>query len=354
MEPGSELSTVAIVGAGAAAPGVAQLCLQKGLEVVLVDETEEALGRAEDQILRGLHRAEQPAAFSLLRKATDLRRAVDCDLVLEASDAGFEARRERLCRIDARLAPRRVLAVHTGALPARHFASALENPERLVGVHFPPPAHLVPFAEIACAPQSAERAVDAALGLARALGKTAARCKDSPGLIVNRISRPFFLTALGLLEHGRGTPASLDEALREAGGFRSGPFQWLDFAGLEEELALTETIYALLERPARLKPSALLAKLVARGCRGRRNSRGFYVYGENPPGTVNPLLEELAPGSEKIAANEALRAVVGAVAAEARLLVEQGVASPQDIDAAARLALGWPKGPFAWQKELDR
>jgi len=125
-----------------------------------------------------------------------------------------------------------------------------------------------------------------------------------------------------------------------------------DHVGLEEDLALSGELYERLGRPDRLRPSALEAKLLARGCRGRRNSRGFYVYGENPRGTENPLVSELSASPRPMALGEALRAMVAAVAEEARCAVDEGVAPAAEIDRAFGLGAGWTRGPLSWAKEL--
>lgn len=338
------------------AAGIAQLCVQSGLEAVLVFDSEEALGWAEDAVLRGLHRAEQPAAFSLLRKSTVVSRLAACDAVIEACSEEAEVKRDWLRRVDARLRPDRVLAVQTSALPVGAVASAVENPERVVGVRFFPPVPLVPAVEVIRGDHTSEEAMRDAMELAERLGKSPVRCKDAPGFAAGRVSRPFYLAALRLLEEGKGTPAAVDAALRNHAGFPAGPFERLDHGGLEEEHAASVLIHSLLGSPERLKPSGLLEKLLARGCRGRRNSRGFYVYGENPPGTVNPLLSELVAGfgSRPCPPGEIVAAVLDAAAEEARVAVSEGVASPQDIDTVMRKGLGWPVGPFEWMEKRGR
>lgn len=349
-----EIRTIGVVGAGRMASGIAQVCVQNGLEVILFDETEEALGWAEDSILRGLHRAEQPAAFSLLRKATDLRRLESCDIVLECVSYDPEVKRALLRQLDARIAPDKILAVETAALPVESLASAIENPDRLIGLHFYQPVPIMGLVEVIRPTHASEAAAAIAVDWVERLGKTAVRCKDSPGFIVNRIARPFLLSSEGLVESGRSTPVDVDKALREVGRFPMGPFEMLDFAGLENEFIITRLVYEMLGRPDRLRPSALEQKLIARGCRGRSNGKGFYVYGDNPPGTVNPLLGELAGKSAKAKASprEILETVMKAVFIEARAVQGDGIASAEDIDTAMRLSLAWPKGPLEWEKEF--
>ncbi|MFH1725145.1 MAG: 3-hydroxyacyl-CoA dehydrogenase NAD-binding domain-containing protein [Elusimicrobiota bacterium] len=351
-----EIRQIGVVGAGPLGAGIAQACVQSGLEVLLVDDTEQVLGYAEDMVLRGLHRAEQPAAFGLLRKATRLDKLEPCDLVIECASEAPEAKQDLLRRIDARVERSCVLAVQTTALPVSVVARAVENPERVVGLQFFHPPHITKLVELIRYEHASEAALGVAAELAARLGKTAVVCADRPGFVVNRVARAFYLTAMRLLEGGRGTPAAIDAALRARGGFRAGPFEILDFFGLEEDFAVSEIVYQLLGRPERLKPPAIEQALIVRGCRGRRNSRGFYVYGENPPGTENPLVAELAAGynGSPEAAPAILRTVLEAVFAEAHAVVDEGIARAADVDVAMRLGLYWPKGPFEWEKELSR
>ncbi len=170
-----------------------------------------------------------------------------------------------MCRIDARLDPSRILAVHSTAMPIHVVARAVENPERVIGVHFFMPPAIARLVEVVHYEHASESALKVGLEFVERLKKTAIRCKDRPGFVVNRIARPLYLTAMRILEQGRGTPASIDEALRKTGGFPAGAFQILDFFGVEEDFALSEIVYQLLDRPERLKPASIAEKLLARG-----------------------------------------------------------------------------------------
>lgn len=347
------LSRVGVVGASGVGPPLAQACLQAGLTVVLVDDTAEILSQAEGAVLRGLQRAEQPGAFSLMRVATRLDALEGCDLVVECGTETPQAKQDLLRRIDSWTERSAVIAVETDALPVSFTARYVENPERVVGVHVPPPATIGRLVEVICYEHASEASIQRVLAWVERLGKRSVRTRDKAGFVVNRLQRAWLNAGLRLLEEGGGTPATLDAALRGAGGFPAGPFELMDARGLTEDYSIGETIYELLGRSERLKPAAVHQKLVARGCRGRRNSRGFYAYGENAPGTVNPLVSELVDGygGRPVPAALAARAAREAARAEAHAIVEDGVAGPEAVDEAARLGLFWPKGPFEWAKE---
>ena len=268
------LSRVGVVGASGVGPPLAQACLQAGLSVVLVDDTSEVLSNAESAVLRGLQRAEQPGAFSLMRTATRLDALEGCDLVVECGTETPQAKQDLLRRIDSWTERSAVIAVETDALPVSFTARYVENPERVVGVHVPPPATIGRLVEVIGYEHAAEASMERALAWVERLGKTAVRTRDKAGFVVNRLQRAWMNAALRILEEGGGTPATLDAAMRSEGGFPAGPFELMDSRGLTEDYSIGETIYELLGRAERLKPSPVHQQLLARGCRGRRALSG--------------------------------------------------------------------------------
>lgn len=347
------MQSIGVVGAGTMGSGIAQLLAQCGFAVLLYDISEEILSKAEERIQKGLERIEDPRAFSLVRKTTSLRRLSACDSIIEAAVEDLAVKRDLFVQLDRVLEPPKLLATNTSSLSVGRIASGIENPDRVVGMHFFNPAYVMRLVEVVRTGNSSDAAVAGALELAKALGKTPVVCKDTPGFIANRVARPFYLSGMSVVEEGGGTPAEVDRALREA-GFRMGPFELMDLIGLEVNLTISRQIWDALGRPERLRPRKIQEQLVARGCRGRKNASGFYVYGENPPGTVNQDLEELVEGWAKrpLAPKEIVARVVGAVVQEAELAAEEGVASKPDIDTAMKLGLNWPRGPFEWQRDL--
>lgn len=350
------LSSVGVAGAGVMGAGIAQVLAQAGFQVTLYDVSERVLAGAEERIQRGLHRAEQPRQFSLVRKTTQLARLGDCDAVIETAVEDLAVKRELFLHLDRVVEPPKLLATGTSTLSVTRIASATENPDRVAGMHFFNPAQVTRLVEVVRAEHTSEGSLRRAVELAKTLGKAPVCCKDAPGFIVNRVARPYYLTGMRLLEEGRGSPLEIDRALREVGGFRLGPFELMDGLGLKESLAVCRSIWEALGRPDRLRPRKVREQLVARGCRGRKNACGFYVYGENPPGTLNGDLEELVGrgGRKPLPPAEIVREVVGSVIDEAKLVAEDGVATPADIDTAMRLGLHWPRGPFEWESEFAR
>ncbi|MBI3548759.1 MAG: 3-hydroxybutyryl-CoA dehydrogenase [Elusimicrobia bacterium] len=350
-----DIQTVGVVGAGTMGAGIAQLLVQHDIEVHLYDVSESVLTLGEERVLKGLERAERPGAFNLMRKTTRMDALETCDLVIEAASEDLAVKLEVFRKLDTLMEPTRPIATNTSSLPIARIAAATENPQRVVGMHFFNPAPIMRLVEVVRSEFTSDATVATIEALAESLEKTAVRCKDTPGFIVNRVARPFYLQSMRLVERGAGTPADIDRVMREA-GFKMGALELVDLIGLDVNFATSTQIYQALGSPDRLKPTALQAMLVAKGYLGRKKSGGFYAYGENPPGTINPVLEDLVPemGSHPMKPHDVLKTVIDAVVQEARVAVSEEVASRESVDTAMRLGMGWPKGPFEWEKTISR
>jgi 3-hydroxybutyryl-CoA dehydrogenase len=180
-----------------------------------------------------------------------------------------------------------------------------------------------------------------------AWGKTAVRAADTPGFIVNRVNRPFTIEALRMLEAGVAGVEAIDDAMRTA-GFPMGPFELMDLTGIDVTLAAARSIWERLGRPERLRPSPIQERQVAAGRLGRSSGAGFYAYTEGRRGAVWPVFAGVGPGLDDVGIDDAAIAkrILGAIDAEARLAVADGVASEADVDLALRLGAGHPTGPF--------
>jgi 3-hydroxybutyryl-CoA dehydrogenase len=185
----------------------------------------------------------------------------------------------------------------------------------------------------------------AATEVAERMGRTAVRCADSPGFIVNRCNRPYALESLHIVGQGVAEPAQIDRVMREDGGYRMGPFELMDLIGIDVNLSVARSFYE--QRPiGRWKPHPIQERMVAEGRLGRKTKRGFYDYGEGaeataPEADVDPDLRR-----------RVLERVVAQLVNEAWFAAGEGVAQPSDIDAAMRLGLNHPRGPFEWNREL--
>jgi 3-hydroxybutyryl-CoA dehydrogenase len=351
-----ERAVVGVVGTGTMGAGIAQLALENGHEVVLHDVDETAIARGRSRIREGL--ARRAARLELDAESIDewvagrlggLRDAhtldavgAEAELVIEAAIEDLALKRAIFRTLDAASGPDVILATNTSALSVGAIAAATTRPERVLGLHFFNPAPVMALVEVVAPARADAAIVERAVGLMTAWGKTPVRCTDSPGFIVNRVNRPFTLEALRMLEARTASVETIDAALREA-GFPLGPFELIDLAGLDVNLAAARGIWEGLGRPDRLRPSTLPERLVDAGRLGRKSGAGFYRYGDAGRAEVDP---EFAGGPTTLGASEIRDRILGAIALEAHLAVGEGVATEQEIDLAMRLGAGHPAGPF--------
>lgn len=349
--------TVGIVGAGAMGAGIAQVVLEAGDRVVLHDLDPAALERARAKIADGLGRrgAKLGRADDALASwtAEHLARLADAptleavaqgtDIVIEAAIEDLAAKRAIFRALDGAASPDTILATNTSALRVADVAGAAARPERVLGLHWFNPAPLMALVEVV-APTGADPAVVArATDIVRSWGKTPVRSTDSPGFIVNRVNRPFTIEALRLLEAGAADVATIDGALRGA-GFPMGPFELMDLAGLDVNLAAARGVWEGLGRPEHLRPSPIQERLVAAGHLGRKTGEGFYRYEDD--GQRGDPADAFAtdPISARGAVDRVaiIRRITAAIDAERDRAVTDGVASRDDIDLALRLGAGHP------------
>jgi len=268
-------STFLVVGAGTMGLGIALLAAEHGEKVELVESDMAARARAAQRIAgTTIQLLEAIPAQSLATVA------------LEAVPEQLALKRDTLRAIEAALAPHAVLATNTSSLELAALGKALERPERFVGMHFFNPPQQMPLVEIIATEVSDADAIECVRALAERFGKTAVAAADTPGFIVNRVARPFYLQALRA-EHD--AVASIDEIdeLALGIGFPMGPFALMDFIGLDINLATTRSLYERTGAP-RFEPIETQVALVEAGAFGRKSGRGFYNYeaGERPPRSV--------------------------------------------------------------------
>ncbi len=281
---------IGIVGAGVMGGGIAQVAAEAGLETILYDIDPTMLERAATSIASSVHRAVEKGkiapeqaerAVARIKTARAMEDLTPCDTVIEAVPEKIDLKKrlffdlERATRHDA------ILATNTSTLSVTHIASALTLPERAIGMHFFNPAQLMPLVEVIAGAMTSAATVEATLALARRMGKFPVRVKDTPGFIVNRVARPFYLEALRVLGEGVTDPATIDQLVREGGGFRMGPFELMDLIGIDTNYAASLSMYEQFFHEPRFRPCLLQQQMVDSGRLGRKTGKGWYDY-ENP------------------------------------------------------------------------
>ncbi len=281
-----EIRRVGVVGLGAMGAGIAQLCIEAGVETVGREVSAELGERSRDRIAHFLTRKVEKgqleqdardAAVARLALTTELADFADCDLVIEAiveelapKQALFEEL-ERVCPEDA------VLATNTSALSVTEIASATSTPERIVGMHFFNPAPLMPLVEIIRAELSSDEAFETAYAFGEKLGKHPIRCYDTPGFVVNRVLIPLLNDCIRVLDEARVTVEDLDAGMKHGAGWPMGPCELVDLVGIDVHVHASEALYEKTREPRMAPPPRLVAMRNA-GLLGRKSGRGFYTY----------------------------------------------------------------------------
>jgi 3-hydroxybutyryl-CoA dehydrogenase len=364
-EGSGEHAVVAVVGAGTMGAGIAQVALEGGWHVRLLDAAPGATDRAIERIRQGLtRRAEKTNDVDPTRAATRqllelevvtnvVDAAVGAHLAIEAVLEDLDTKRRLFTELDDAADPSAVLATNTSALSVSSIAEAATRPDRVVGLHFFNPAPVLPLVEVVAGRRSADWAVERAAGIVEGWGKTPIRVTDSPGFIVNRVNRAFTLEPLRLLRAGAGTVESIDGAL-VAAGFPMGPFALMDLIGIDVNLAAARGLFEASGRPPRFRPSPIQEELVAAGRLGRKSGEGFYRYEAGR--AVGPASRFAWNGQSSgrrpahLDEGSIAERVVLAVVNEAYRALGDEVAGADDIDQAMRLGANHPFGPFEWSE----
>jgi 3-hydroxybutyryl-CoA dehydrogenase len=281
-----EVRRVGVIGLGAMGAGIAQLCIEAGVDTVGREVTLELAEKAHGRIAHFLTRKvekgllEQSArdeAVGRLSLTTDLDDFAGCDLVIEAIVEELEPKRELFAGLDRICRPDAVLATNTSALSVTEIAAATTRPERVVGMHFFNPAPLMPLVEIVRAELTADEPFETAFAFGERIGKTPIRCNDTPGFVVNRVLIPLLNDCIRVLDEARVTPEDLDLGMKNGAGWPMGPCTLVDLVGIDVHVHASEALYEKTREPRMAPPPRLVAMRNA-GLLGRKSGRGFYRY----------------------------------------------------------------------------
>jgi 3-hydroxybutyryl-CoA dehydrogenase len=283
-----EIRRVGVIGLGAMGAGIAQLCVEAGVETIGREVTTELAEKARDRVAHFLTRkvdkgqraeADRDAALARLTLISELEELAECDLLIEAIVEELGPKQELFAELDRITRPEAVLATNTSALSVTEIASATTRPERVVGMHFFNPAPLMPLVEIVRAELPSDEPFETAYAFGERLGKTPIRCHDTPGFVVNRVLIPLLNDCIRVLDEARVTPEDLDTGMRNGAGWPMGPCTLVDLVGIDVHVHASEALFEKTREPRMAPPPRLVAMRNA-GLLGRKSGRGFYRYDE--------------------------------------------------------------------------
>jgi len=280
---------VLIVGGGTMGAGIAVVAAQAGYDVEVVEPQAASRERGTALVQREAQRTDGAAIADRIRWIDAIPPSSSATMAIEAVPEVFELKRDVFVALARALAPDALLATNTSSLAVAELADVASNPERVLGLHFFNPPQRMQLIEVVGAPQTSDETIERGFEIAVRLGKHPVFAADTPGFIVNRVARPYYLQSQRALERGVASAEELD-ALARAAGFRMGPFELMDLIGLDVNLATTESVYARTEEE-RLAPVELQRRMVAEGRLGRKTGVGFYTYRDGRNERFEPALE---------------------------------------------------------------
>jgi 3-hydroxybutyryl-CoA dehydrogenase len=281
------IQKVGVVGCGLMGSGIAQVCAAAGYSTTVMEVEEKLLQRGLDRIGSGLARlvekgkmpeAEKTALLGRLHGTTRLADLAHCDVVIEAATENLDVKKQVFAELDARLPAHGILASNTSSLTIIDLAAATRRPERVVGLHFFNPVPLMKLVEVVRTIVTGDEAYATACEFARSLGKEVVEAKDTTGFVVNRLLVPYMLDAVRCYEQGLASKEDIDRGMKLGCGYPMGPFELLDFVGLDTTLYIAEIMFDEFREP-RFAPPSLLRRMVKAGHLGRKSGRGFYTHG---------------------------------------------------------------------------
>ena len=281
------IDNICICGAGTMGSGIAQLVASSAFPTILYEVNGEVLGKARKTIDRNLQllvdkdkltSAQKNEIFQNIHFTNNLNECV-ADVIIEAVIENLEAKIKLFNQLATINDEKTIFATNTSSLSVTSIGSKILRPDRFLGMHFFNPAPVMKLVEIINTSYTNEQTIRTMIDLARQMGKVPVMCKDSPGFIVNRVARPYYIESLRLIEEGNVGIETIDNLL-EASGFKLGPFKLMDLIGNDINYSVSCSVYEQLNRPGRLMPSDIQKEKVEKGELGKKTGKGYYRYNQ--------------------------------------------------------------------------
>ncbi len=281
--------SIGIVGAGTMGAGIAHIAALNKCTVSLYDINEEVIRRSVERINFEMKRSvdknkisddDMKQALTRIKKRTNINDLDTCDIIIEAVLEDIRVKKDLFKKLDQIAHHTAILATNTSSLSVTSIAAATKKPERVVGMHFFNPVHLMKLVEVVKGAKTSSETITQTIAIAEKLGKKTIVTKDTPGFVVNRVARPFYTEALKILSENVTTVEEIDRIVKKSGGFKMGPFELMDTIGNDVNFSVTESMFQQFFHDPRFQPSHIQKQLVDAGMLGKKTKQGFYNYND--------------------------------------------------------------------------
>jgi len=279
------IKKVCVTGAGTMGSGIALAAAQKNFQVILCDINEAVVEAAKKSITSNLNflldkqkitAAQKEACWQNIIFTSDIK-TCKADLIIEAILENLEIKSNLFAQLAAINSPETILASNTSSLSITLIQKNVSGPQRMAGLHFFNPAHIMKLVEVVKGEHTDDTTAQTLIDFCKQINKVPVLCKDAPGFIVNRVARHYYLEAMQIVQNTGIAIEDVDAAM-EAAGFKMGPFKLMDLIGMDVNLAVSTSLYEAFDKAERFKPSALQIDKVNKNELGRKTGKGFYIY----------------------------------------------------------------------------
>ncbi|MDY7035245.1 MAG: 3-hydroxyacyl-CoA dehydrogenase family protein [Thermodesulfobacteriota bacterium] len=287
-----DVKKIVVIGAGAMGNGIAQVCAQTGISVVISDISQEVLDKAVKNINWSVSKFVEKGKISdsldtvmgRIKTSTNYDAASEADMIIEAVFEDVNVKHEVFKKIDSLVGEKTIIASNTSVIPITELASVSSHPENFLGLHFFNPVPMMQAVEVVKGYTTSDETYEYGAEFVRYIGKEPIMVtQDIPGFVLNRINMVSTMEAYRMVEQGVATPEDIDKGFRLAFGRKMGPFETTDMTGLDLQLKAFTKVYEEEKKP-RFHPPAIMKRKVQAGHFGRKTGRGWYEY--NPDGTL--------------------------------------------------------------------
>lgn len=280
-----EIKTVGVIGAGTMGLGIAQIAAMAGYSTILFDTNSNTVFSALKTIEKNLDKGIEKGKLDLKTKKKTLKNLhtveelhqLKADLIIEAIIERLDVKQQVFSQLEEVNEEHTILATNTSSIPITQIAAKLKRPAQVIGLHFFNPAHIMKLVEVISGAATDRKVAEQVTSFAKSIGKTPVKAADSPGFIVNRVARHYYVEGLKTLEEGVAPVEGIDRLL-EASGFKMGPFKLMDLIGVDTNFSVTTSMFNSFHQDAKFRPSRIQQQKVDAGHWGRKSGRGFYEY----------------------------------------------------------------------------